>query len=56
LNAHGIRIKVTNIVTKEEKIYPTKVRAAEAANVEIKTFNRYLKSEKPYQNMNFELV
>jgi len=56
LNAHGIRIKVTNIVTKEEKIYPTKVRAAEAANVEIKTFNRYLKSEKPYQNMKFELI
>ena len=56
LNAHGIKVKVTNIITKEEKIYPTKVRAAEASNIEIKTFNRYLKSEKPYQNMNFELV
>jgi hypothetical protein len=56
LNAHGIKVKVTNTLTKEEKIYPTKVRASQDAKVEIKTFNRYLKSGKPYQNMLFEIV
>jgi hypothetical protein len=56
LNSHGIKIKVTNTITKEVKIYPTKVRACEDTKVEIKTFNRYLKSEKPYQNMLFELM
>ena len=56
LNSHGIKIKVTNLVTNKETIYPTKVRACEDIKVEIKTFNRYLKSEKPYQNMKFELV
>jgi hypothetical protein len=56
LNSHGIKIKVTNLVTNKETIYPTKVRACEDIKVEIKTFNRYLKAEKPYQNMKFELV
>ena len=56
LNPHGIKVKVTNTLTKEEKIYPTKVRASEDTKVEIKTFNRYLKSGKPYQNMLFEIV
>ena len=56
LNSHGIKIKVTNTITNEVKIYPTKVRACEDTKVEIKTFNRYLKSEKPYQNMLFELM
>ena len=56
LNAHCIKVKVTNIITKEEKIYPTKVRASEDSKVEIKTFNRYLKDNKPYKNMLFELV
>ena len=56
LNSHGIKIKVTNTITKEVKIYPTKVRACEDTKVEIKTFNRYLKSEKPYENMLFELM
>ena len=48
--------KVINTITKEEKIYPTKVRASQDIMVEIKTFNRYLKSGKSYQNMTFELV
>ena len=56
LNSHGIKIKVTNLITNKETIYPTKVRACEEIKVEIKTFNRYLKAEKPYQNMKFELV
>lgn len=56
LNPHGIKIKVTNIITKEEKIYPTKVRASEDTKVDIKTFNRYLKDNKPYKNMMFEII
>ena len=56
LNPHGIRVKVTNTLTKEEKLYPTKVRASQDTKIEIKTFNRYLKSGKPYQNMTFEIV
>jgi hypothetical protein len=56
LNAHGIKVKVTNTMTNEEKIYPTKVRACEDIKVEIKTFNRYLKDNKPYKNMLFSLI
>ena len=56
LNSHGIKIKVTNIITKESKLYPTKVRACEDIKVEIKTFNRYLKSGKSFQNMLFETI
>jgi len=56
LNSHSIKVKVINIITKEEKIYPTKVRASQDIKVEIKTFNRYLKSGKSYENMKFELV
>jgi hypothetical protein len=56
LNAHGIKVKVTDMNTKEEKIYPTKVRACQDIKVEIKTFNRYLKYNKPYKNMLFELL
>jgi hypothetical protein len=56
LNPHGIKVKVTNIITKEENVYPTKVRAAEDIKVGIKTFNTYLKSGKSYKNMTFEMV
>lgn len=56
LNGHGIKVKVTNTLTKEEKIYPTKVNACKDLKVEIKTFNRYLKDNKPYKNMLFTIV
>lgn len=56
LNGHGIKVKVTNTLTKEEKIYPTKVRASQDTKVEIKTLNRYLKDNKAYKNMLFEIV
>jgi hypothetical protein len=56
LNGHGIKVKVTNTLTKEEKIYPTKVNACKDLKVEIKTFNRYLKDNKSYKNMLFEIV
>jgi hypothetical protein len=56
LNSHSIKVKVTNVNTNQEKIYPTKVKACQDIKVEIKTFNRYLKSQKTYQNMLFELL
>ena len=56
LNAHGIKVKVTNTITNKTTIYPTKVNACKDIKVEIKTFNRYLKDNKPYKNMLFEIV
>jgi len=56
LNSATIKVKVTNLITKEEKIYSNKKKVYTELNITQSTFNKLLKSQKPHNNMIFTLA
>lgn len=56
LNHAVIKVKVTNLGTKEEKIYSAKRYACNTLNIDERKFNKHLKNQTPYNNLMFTLA